>query len=108
MSVQGSPGPRGLDPGAMFAYLTEWAAKFHDDSSPAPVTDVLVAFAFLVGVNLGTANAGVSAAFLRRMEKEMPAASGQARQLARAMLDSPSASQGEPRTGRAELSPYTG
>jgi len=81
-------GPRGSGPGAMFTYLTEWTAKFHDSSSPTQVTDVLVSFAFLVGVNLGAANPPVSAAFLRQMETEMPSANGKARQLARAMLDS--------------------
>ncbi len=109
MSVQGSMGPRVSGPGAIFTYLAEWAAQFHDRSSPTQVTDVLVSFAFLVGVNFGAANPPVSAAFLRQMEKEMPSASRKACQLARAMLDSQSESAaGKPRSGLSEFSPFTG
>lgn len=92
----------------MFTYLTEWAAKFHSDSSPAQVTDVLVAFSFLVGINLGTANASLSAAFLRQMEKEMPSASRQARALARAMLDSRADDPKEARSSLARFGPFRG
>lgn len=109
MSVQGSMGPLGSGPGAMFAYVTEWAAQFHDSSSPPQVTDVLVSFSFLVGVNFGAGNPPVSAAFLRQMEKEQPSANRKARQLAKAMLDSQTESAaGKPRSGLTEFSPFTG
>jgi hypothetical protein len=68
--------------------VSEWAAQFHDDSSPARVTDVLVAFAFVAGVSFAAAGPATAGAFLCRVEEEMPSAAKLARSLARALLDS--------------------
>jgi hypothetical protein len=77
-----------VDPGAVFTCVSEWAAQFHDESSPAQVTDVLVAFAFVAGVSFAAAGPATAGAFLCRVEEEMPSASKLARLLARALLDS--------------------
>lgn len=88
MTARKQAGPRQVDPGAVFRHVSEWAAQFHDDSSPARVTDVLVAFTFVAGVSFAAAGPATAAAFLRRVEEEMPSAGKLARSLARALLDS--------------------
>ncbi len=70
------------DPAAVLTHLTRWAAKFHDDVSPAAVTDVLVSFAFLVGLNVAAADPVFAAALLSRTEEGMPSAAVDARTLA--------------------------
>jgi hypothetical protein len=77
-----------VDPGAVFTCLSEWAAQFHDDASPARVTDVLVAFTFVAGLSFAAAGPAAAADFLWRVEEEMPSASKLARSLAGALLDS--------------------
>lgn len=88
MTARKQAGPPQVDPGAVFTCVSEWAAQFHDDSSPAKVTDVLVAFTFVAGVSFAAAGPAAAAAFLRRVEEEMPSASKLAQSLARALLDS--------------------
>jgi hypothetical protein len=43
MRARKQTGPRHVDGGSVLRCLAEWAAQFHHDSSPARVTDVLVA-----------------------------------------------------------------
>lgn len=88
MTARKQAGPPQVDPGAVFTCVSEWAAQFHDDSSPAKVTDVLVAFTFVAGVSFAAAGPAAAAAFLRRVEEEMPSASKLAQSLAQALLDS--------------------
>ena len=88
-------GPQQVDPGAVLTRLTEWAAQFHDDSSRARVTDVLVAFAFVAGLRFAAAGPAAAAAFLCRVEEEMPSTGKRARLLARALLDSTMKGLGE-------------
>lgn len=95
MRARKQTGPRQVDPGAVFIYLSEWAAQFHDDSSPARVTDVLVAFAFVAGLSFAAAGPAATAALLCRVEEEMPSASKRARSLARVLLDSMAEKPGE-------------
>ncbi len=68
--------------------MTAWAGRFHDDSSPASVTDVLVAFAFIAGLRFAASGPAATDALLRRMEEEMPAVGEHARLLASTLLDS--------------------
>src|SRR3989304_5402441 len=77
-----------VDAAAVFAYVKAGAAPFHDDFSPAQVTDVLVAFAFVMGMSLALGHPNFAAAFLHRLEEEMPSASASARTTVQAMLDS--------------------
>jgi hypothetical protein len=77
-----------VDPGTVFTYVSAWAAQFHDDASPARVTDVLVAFAFVAGVSFAAAGPEAAAAFLRRVKEEMPSAGKLAQSLSRTLLDS--------------------
>jgi hypothetical protein len=79
---------RDVDGGSVLTCLAEWAAQFYDDSSPARVTDVLVAFAFVAGLNFAAAGPATTAALLCGGEEERPSASRRARLLARALLDS--------------------
>ena len=88
MTARERAGSPQVDPGAVFTYVSGWAAQFRDDSSPAQVTDVLVAFAFVAGVSFAAAGPVPAAAFLRRVEEDMPSASKLARSLARALLES--------------------
>ena len=88
MTARKQTGPRRVGPGAVFIYLSEWAAQFHDDASPARVTDVLVAFTFVAGLSFAAAGPAATAALLHWVEEEMPSASKLARVLARALLDS--------------------
>lgn len=92
-----------LDTGAVFALLKEWAAPFHDDSSPAQVTDVLVGFTFVVGLSLAVADPAIAAALLHRLEEEMPSASASARTTAQGILDSLTAGP----NGKGRPSPAT-
>ncbi len=78
--------PPSLDPMAMLAYLREWVAEFCDDASPAQVTDVLVVFAFLVGLNVAAARPEYVERLLRLMWEEIPSASQHARSLADALV----------------------
>ena len=87
MTARKQVGPQQVDPGAVLTRLTEWAAQFHDDSSRARVTDVLVAFAFVAGLRFAATGPAVAAAFLCRVEEEMPSTGKRARLLARALLD---------------------
>lgn len=87
MRAREQTGSRHMDAGVVLPCLAEWAAKFYDDSSPARVTDVLVAFAFVAGVSFAAAGPADAAALLCRVEEEMPSASKRARLLARALLD---------------------
>lgn len=106
MTGQRQTGPISVDTGAVFALLTEWAAQFHDDSSPAQVTDVLMVFAFVAGLNLALAGPEAAVAFLRWLEVEMPSAGQHARSLAQRMLDSMTREQRQDlRPGLAELGP---
>ncbi|MEE8346420.1 MAG: hypothetical protein V3S20_03630 [Dehalococcoidia bacterium] len=77
-----------VDTAAVLAYVKEWAAPFHDDFSPAQVTDVLVGFAFVMGMSLAMGNPAFAAALLRRLEEEMPSASESARATAQGIVDS--------------------
>ena len=77
-----------VDTAAVLAHVKEWAAPFHDDSSPAQVTDVLVGFAFVMGISLALGNPIFAAALLRRLEEEMPTASASARATAQGIVDS--------------------
>ncbi|TET53646.1 MAG: hypothetical protein E3J64_03240 [Anaerolineales bacterium] len=104
MTARTQTGPRQVDPGAVFIYLSEWAAQFHDDSSPARVTDVLVAFAFVAGVSFAAAGPAATATLLCWVEEEMPSASKRARLLARALLDSMAEN---PREVHGPISPST-
>ncbi len=88
MTARKQTGPRRVDPGTVFMYLSEWAAQFHDDASPARVTDVLVAFTFVAGLSFGAVGPAAAADFLCWVEEEMPSASKLAQSLARALLDS--------------------
>jgi hypothetical protein len=88
MTARKQTGSRQVDPGAVFTHLSEWAAQFHDDSSPARVTDVLLAFAFIAGLSFAAAGPAAAADLLCRVEEEMPSASKRARLLARTLLDS--------------------
>lgn len=88
MTARKQTGPRQVNPGAVFTCLSEWAAQFHDDASPARVTDVLVAFTFVAGLSFAAAGPAAAADFLCRVEEEMPSASKLARSLAGALLDS--------------------
>ncbi len=81
--------PQDVDPGALLAHVTGWADRFHDDSSPASVTDVLVAFAFVAGLRFAASGPAATDALLRRMEEEMPAVGMHARLLTSTLLDSP-------------------
>jgi hypothetical protein len=71
---------------AMLAYLREWVAEFCDDASPAQVTDILVVFAFLVGLNVASARPEYVERLLRLMREEIPSASQHARSLADALV----------------------
>lgn len=75
-----------VDPTAVFARLTEWTAQFHDEFSPARVTDVLVVFAFLVGLSLAATGPAFAEALLRQLEDKMPSASEHARSIVQGML----------------------
>ncbi len=88
MTARKQTGWRRVNPGAVFASLSEWAAQFHDDASPARVTDVLVAFAFVAGLSFAATGPAAAADFLCRVEEEMPSASKLGRSVARALLDS--------------------
>ena len=80
--AQAQVDPRRADPTVVFTHLTGWAAKFHDDLSPAAVTDVLVVQAFIVGLHMATTNPAFAGALLSRIREEMPSAATNARMLA--------------------------
>jgi hypothetical protein len=92
------------DPSAVLAHLSQWAARFHDEESPAEVTDVLASFAFMVGLNMAVADAKFAAALLRRLDEVMPSAGAYARIMAR-MLAQPCARANGQRN-RAGLRPH--
>jgi hypothetical protein len=71
---------------AMLAYLRQWVGEFCDDASPAQVTDVLVVFAFLVGLNVAAARPEYVETILRLMQEEIPSASQHARSMADALV----------------------
>ncbi len=79
---QAQMGPRRTDPAVVFEHLTRWAAKFHDDLSPAAVTDVLVVFALIVGLNMAVADPAFAVALVSRIKEQMPSAAEDARMLA--------------------------
>ncbi len=81
--------PQDVDPGALLAHVTGWADRFHDDSSPASVTDVLVAFAFIARLRFASSRPAATDALVRRMEQMMPAVGKHARLLTSTLLDSP-------------------
>jgi hypothetical protein len=78
--------PPNLDPLVMLTCLQKWAAAFCDDASPAQVTHILVAFAFLVGLNVAAARPEHVEGLLRIMHEEMPSANEHARSLADALV----------------------
>ena len=80
--AQAQVDPRRADPTVVLARLTGWAAKFHDDLSPAAVTDVLVVYSLIVGLHMAAANPAFAAALLSGIREEMPSAATNARMLA--------------------------
>jgi hypothetical protein len=79
--------PPSLDPMAMLACLRQWVAEFCDDASPAQVTDILVVFAFLVGLNVAAARPEYVEQLLYLISEEIPSASQHARSLADALVE---------------------
>jgi hypothetical protein len=64
----------------------QWVAEFCDDASPAQVTDVLVVFAFLVGLNVAATRPQYIETIFRLMQEEIPSASQHARSIADALV----------------------
>ena len=76
-----------FDPPTALTCLKGWAGRFYDDSSPAKVTDVLVVFAFVVGVEMASAHPDEAAALLQHVRVTMPSAGAEASRVASTLVE---------------------
>lgn len=63
-----------VSPAAVLSRLTDWAATYRGDPCPGAVADVLVSFAFLVGLQAGARYPEAARQVLRRVSEEQPSA----------------------------------
>ncbi len=63
-----------VSPAAVLSRLTGWTAAYRADPCSGAVVDVLVGFAFLVGLQAGAGCPDIARRILRRLSEEQPSA----------------------------------
>lgn len=80
-----------VSPAVILTRLTGWTTAYHDDPCPGAVVDVLVSFAFLVGLQAGSGLPDAARGILRRVSDEQPSAFRRSADIALALFEPPGA-----------------
>ena len=74
-------------PAEVLTRLTEWVTAYRSDPCPGAVADVLVSFAFLVGLQAGARRPEAAHRMLRHMAQEQPSAFQKSADVARHLFE---------------------
>ncbi|HET9476299.1 MAG TPA: hypothetical protein VFP63_02295 [Dehalococcoidia bacterium] len=81
-----------VSPAVVLSRLTGWSTDYRADPCPAAVADVLVSFAFLVGLQAGSRRPEAVHSLLCRVSREQPSAYQRSADVARGLFE-PEAAQ---------------
>jgi hypothetical protein len=81
------PSEADVSAAVILARLTGCTESYRTDPCPGAVADVLVAFAFLVGMQAGAGRPGAARRILRQVAEERPAAFRRTADLASALFE---------------------
>ena len=76
-----------VSPAIVLSRLTGWTAGYRSDPCSGAVADVLVGFAFLVGLQAGARRPEAALRFLGRLAEEQPSAFRRSAQLAQGLFE---------------------
>ncbi len=76
-----------ISPAVVLSRLTGWSKDYRADPCPAAVADVLVSFAFLVGLQAGAGRPHAAHSILRQVSREQPSAYERSADVARSLFE---------------------
>lgn len=76
-----------VSPAVVLSRLTGWTAGYRGDPCPGAVADVLVSFAFLVGLQAGAGRPDAALRLLGRLAEEQPSAFRRSAELAQGLFE---------------------
>lgn len=76
-----------VSPAVVLSRLIEWTTGYRADPCPGAVADVLVGFAFFVGLQAGTGRREVALRILGRLAEEQPSAYRRSAEVARGLFE---------------------
>lgn len=76
-----------VSPAVVLSRLTGWSRDYLADPCPAAVADVLVSFAFLVGLQAGARRPDAARSVLRQVSREQPSAYQRSADVARSLFE---------------------
>lgn len=76
-----------VSPAVVLSRLIEWTAGYRGDPCPGAVADVLVGFAFFVGLQAGAGRQDLARRLLGRLAEEQPSAYRRSGEVARGLFE---------------------